>query len=228
MKKIVYQVVREIHTLPLEGETVAYCDVTSIEGKAVSSVEGISTQAMIDNIQNDQIVPILEDVYLFHKDVVEFHANKNLFQHRTEAIEKYMIEKPYTHVSRNGADDFLLLRTDFAALELFTLSGDKLLQPIFFNEAFGLISDKYFDLDKIIEKLEKRDDIIWTKNQRTNSCLISIYDGWGLEFRYIPSKEVWEVIKEMNSSFLIRQYLIKEVLEIHDCKIVEDDEEKGE
>jgi hypothetical protein len=219
-----YQVFREIHTIAIEGDIVAFRDVTRIEGEKERVVEGISTVANINKVTKDKFVPTLDEVYLFKKGIIEAHANENLFRDYEE-MRKFLIEKPYSYVEQFGIEGTVLLRSEISSHNLYTLDGDRLPHPIYFSDIEGLISDRYYDLDKIIEKLKDRTDIIWMKSKRDGSYLISSFNGFGLKFRYLPSAEVWEKIKGMKDSFMVRDYLKKEVLGIEEYSREDEDYE---
>ncbi|MBP1308863.1 hypothetical protein JOD82_001883 [Paenibacillus sp. 1182] len=206
---ITYQVVREIFTIDIEKDIVAFRDVTQIEGKQDSISEGISTPEKIASVNNDKVVPKMEKLCLFKKGVEEAHKEENIFVDSTR-YNQFYIQKPFSYIEEFGTEEVMLLKSEGYSHNLYTLDGDRLMHPIHFDDIY----EEYYDLYPIIETLNKRDDIRWKRSKLNNSYFIFTLGGRRLEFRYLPTNEIWAEIKYLKNSFDVRDYLKKDVLGI--------------
>jgi hypothetical protein len=216
-----YVVSRQIFTISLEGDIVAFKDVTKMEGKSDFIMEGISTLEKIAKVTMDKPVQGLDRVCMFREGVVEAHAKDNLF-HYNEWYDKFNIENPFSYVEEFGLTGFHLLNSEWASHNFYRLNGERLPHPIYFSDSSGLMVSSHFDLLKIVEKLRDWKDIIWTLSKRNDSFLHATHCGWGLEFRYLPNGEVWENIKDIKDSFMVREYLKREVFRIMEFAVDEE------
>lgn len=216
---------RTIETIAIQDDIVAFRDTVDINGKKVV-VEGISTQSKVDNVLGDEKVPKLERIYLYLKEVKEAHHQENLF-HYNERYFAYYIEYPFKYIETEGIEvlqNLVLLRDAVNSHDFYTIYGDKLPKPVYFDSASGLMSDEYFDIHKVYEQLKDREDIVWEKNKRNDSVFVDTWNGYGLKFRLIPTPEMWKVIKDMNDTFNLREYLIREVFDIAKYRMDKDND----
>lgn len=220
IKTLSYVVERKIETFPIEGNLVAYRDVSEINGKEISKNEGISTIEAIKSVKDQKVIKGLDSHYLFKKEVVENHRNQNIFHYQKD-MDSVLIREPYSYLEEKGKDGVIVLRLSMASHDLYFVNGDQLMKPVYFDNANGLIGDEYYDLSAIVEKLKDHPNIIWDKS-RTGSYQVSTYNGYGLNFRLVPSKEIWEQIKDFKSSFELREYVKANILDIEQFKKQED------
>lgn len=217
---------RTIETISIQDDIVAFRDTVDINGKKVV-VEGISTQGKVDQVVGDARVPTLERIYLYLKEVREAHHKENLF-HYSDRYFTYYIEDPFKYLETEGVEvipNLVLLRDAVNSHDFYTLGGEKLPKPVYFDNGSGLMCDEYFDIHKVYEQLKDREDIVWEQNKRKDSVFVDTWNGYGLKFRLIPTPEMWEVIKDKNDTFNLREYLIREVFDIQKYRVDKDTDE---
>jgi hypothetical protein len=216
IKTFSYVVERKIETFPIEGKMIAYRDVSEINGKEISKHEGISTIESIELVKDQGLIKNIDGLYLFKEEVVEKHRNQNIF-HYQEDMDSVLIRQPYSYLEENGKDGVIVLRLSIDSHDLYFINGEPLMKPVYFDNANGLIGDEYYDLDAIVEKIKDHPNIIWNKS-RNGSYQVSTYNGDGLNFRLVPSNEIWEQIKDSKSSFELREYVKANILDIEQFK----------
>ena len=196
---IEYTVKREIKTIPITDEICAYKEKIIMTNRNPVYKQGISLKDIVENIVLNEQIPQCK--YKLYSDEVKEFSRCNLFGRSYNEMMKYHIKKPYDYIEANGLNDVELLNISFSDYNIYDISGKKLPKAILFNYSEGFINNEKYNLDKFLNLLKKRNDIIFLKDgiidipyynadEKCNKCL---------EFIWCPSNEDFEKIAELSS-----------------------------
>lgn len=164
-RKMEIKLERKIDYIEISNGYIAYKDsfVTS-DGEVVTSEEGISKINLIESISCKESIPCVSKS-LINRDVEKLHRTISMRYNKMEYFELYdelVVDEPYTYLVENlnqVNDDVALYELDYISGDLLTLEGDILPKAMYFDSLNGNMSDKEYDLDKVLSYLRDRKDI---------------------------------------------------------------------
>lgn len=153
-KEIEITMKRHVEWMELENGFVAFQDVRKIGDRIIETIEGIAKKEQIEVI--DGLEEIEEkDVALLRKGIREelMQVGSNFYP--------FHVKEPFTFLKKNGLEEAELLRLDGSSNEFYEADGTIVPQAIHLTQMSALLTNWYYDLEKVLAELRKRNDVVF-------------------------------------------------------------------
>jgi hypothetical protein len=183
-----------------DGSICAYKNTVYINGKEEYLNEGICYLKDLLELKDNKGLPGI-DLTVYKKDVENVFINNSPNNiHFYEKIKPLKIDNPYTYIENNT--DWGLYSISFSSNSIYDYNKEELPKGIYFDYINGHISNDVFDLEDMLEKLQKRKDIKFAKDE-DKILEIPYYNrerdrNRYLKFIWTPNKEDYDTIKNLN------------------------------
>ena len=85
-----------------------------------------------------------------------------------------VIENPFHYIAENGMKDIVIVRFDSFSDRIYTLDGKNVPQSCYCSYSSSLLSNKDYDLEKVVEYLSTKEDVELVKSRRNKYMLYRI------------------------------------------------------
>lgn len=214
-KEIEFKMKRVFDYHLIENNYIVFRETVFAGDNKISERENISTIENLENLtENEQLK--IEPYFLCNKDILEFHR-QNLTFADGDKVNQFIVNKPYSLIEEQGlTDQYKLLSMSSYDHNIYDVYGKKYPKAFCFNyfHFTGAITNRYYDLEEVLEILKKRNDIKFIDDDKI--LQIPYYNANPEEYQYlsflwIPSDEDFEKIKHLSND-LAYQFIKDNIL----------------
>lgn len=231
MKKIlendvVIKTHRTIEMEEIEGTDFAYYkDVREIDKNGekfvevyngVTSIENIKSVNGLKNISNTIVAPKMYDQEAIVTTISRenFKCVLNGKKHIYDAIED-IGKKNYAF-----NENYMIVLWSPLSYKIADLHYNFISIPISFDYTDGCVDNGQYDLEKLLEKLKKDENVVDRENLKISDIpYYNAEDGRDkyIKFKYLLSNDIYEKVENMDR-FIQRRYILKEVIGADDYR----------
>ena len=191
-------------------------NVSKIVNTGVTLYENINSVSELSNISDIIPVPKMYSgiAYVAGIKKDEYKLCMQGKKHITEVINKLKVD------NIDDLDDYILVLWNPGSHKIMDLNYNFISIPIEMDYINGSVSDEYYDLNKLLKKLKKDPNVL----DRDNISITDIpyynrteWQSKTIDFKYLLPNDIYSKIADKDS-FYIYNYILKNVIDVSDCK----------